>query len=865
MVQRSIIRFPNPTPTHRPKATSPSIPPKPKGPGRGLQKERFAPTFNRLTEVLNKPDAEVELKSDPFGIAPERTLVFITAGSIQNFARAAQNVGLNVISELEFDTDVPEDFKPPNPKGFAPILYATMPTLTSIQQMLTLWNVYVNNQEFPTRTTPWRDLFELLVEIRVWGPEDRLPEGVRTTIKESLPFDDLEPVKLELEILPVANHFQRNKWTAEAKHHVARLGGKILNVSSISEDKFIYEALLIELSAESVRQMLEDPCDVNGLATVEGIQFILPQSIAQSPPANPDDSDNLPGVSEPFESDSPLRCALFDGTASALHPALDGGVEIEDINDLVRMSQVNNRFHATSMASLILRGDLNADGAPLTDSRLLNVPILIDTTENQSSSPPNRLFIDVVHYTLLKLFSNQESPEHQIFVINFSVGIASERFSGRISALARLLDWWSYTHGVLFIISAGNISDDLIIREMKNGEFEARSEKEQQNIIRQALRELAYNRTLLAPAESVNGLTVGALSEDLTDSSKTRNTFTLDGENSPAPALSSALGLGKSRTVKPDLLASGGRHEYSLWPAGDDSILRLRRNTQTNGLVVASPRSGIASPILRSRGTSCATALTTRAVLQSAAWLTSEDGPFQGEELPRQDLALLTRALAINSTTWPEDALLLYEEEKAIHGKNQWFRSKEEVAKHYGFGVLSRPLMQECTDHRATLVGLGTISKDQAQVFRFPLPPSLSGDKIGRTFRVTVAWFSPVDPYGSRYRMAALEACAGDNMDQDDKEWGLNMKTLHLDEKIIRRGSVWSRRLTNGKASTPNFGENAVLPIRVQCKDSANGNLNPDDEIRYALVVTLEVENTAEYDIHEEIQSQIRLRLQQNG
>ncbi len=863
MAQKSIIRFPNSTSTHRPKAANPSIPPRPRGPGKRTQEERFSPTFNQLTEALNKSDTEIELKSDPVGIAPDRTLVFITAGSVQNFARAAKNIGLSVISELEFEADIPGDFTPPNPKsGFAPILYATMPTLASIQQILTLWNAYINNQEFPTGTAPWKNLFELLVEIRVWGPEDRLPEGVRTVIKESLPLDDLELVKLELEIMPTTNQHQRKKWADEAKHRVAQLGGQILDSSSISEEKFIYEALLIELSAEAVRQLLEEPQDANGLATIEGIQFILPQSIAQSPTVNPDDSRNLPDISEPFESDSPLRCALFDGAVAALHPALDGGVEIEDVNDLVRISQVNNRFHATSMASLILRGDLSADGTPLIDSRLLNIPILIDTTENQSVSPPNRLFINVVHYTLLRLFSSQEPLEHQIFVINFSVGIASERFSGHISALARLLDWWSYTHGILFIISAGNIDDDLVIREMKNGEFEAQSEKEQQGIIRQALRDLAYNRTLLSPAESVNGLTVGALSEDLTDSYKIRNTFTLDGTNGPAPALSSALGPGKSRTIKPDLLTSGGRHEYNLWPAGNDSILRLRTNAQTNGLVVASPRAGISSPVLRARGTSCATALTTRAILQSAAWLTSEDGPFQGEELPRQDLALLTRALAVNSAIWSDDALLLYEEERAIHGKRQWFRSKEQVAKHHGFGALSKPFMHECTDHRATLIGLGTISKDQAQVFRFPLPPSLSGDKIGRTFRVTIAWFSPVDPYGPRYRMAALEACAGDNMYEDDKEWGLGMKNLHLDENIIKRGSVWSRRLTNKKQHAPNFGGNAMLPIRVQCKDSANGNLNPDDEIRFALVVTLEVETTAEYDIHDEIQAQIRLRAQ---
>ena len=62
----------------------------------------------------------------------------------------------------------------------------------------------------------------------------------------------------------------------------------------------------------------------------------------------------------------------------------------------------------------------------------------------------------------------------------------------------------------------------------------------------------------------------------------------------------------------------------------------------------------------RARGTSCAAALTTRAVLNAAAELTGEDGPFAGQDLPRRDLALLTRALAMNASRWPDAAHVRY-------------------------------------------------------------------------------------------------------------------------------------------------------------------------------------------------------------
>ena len=50
------------------------------------------------------------LREDPAGIAPERALVFITAGGVQNFARAAQAVGLEVFAETELEEieDFPE-------------------------------------------------------------------------------------------------------------------------------------------------------------------------------------------------------------------------------------------------------------------------------------------------------------------------------------------------------------------------------------------------------------------------------------------------------------------------------------------------------------------------------------------------------------------------------------------------------------------------------------------------------------------------------------------------------------------------------------------------------------------------------------
>ncbi len=867
MTGRPILRLPNGRDSVRPTGSPRNIP-RPRGPGRTRQTEKFSPTFESLSAAINKEGSIVELRSDPLGIAPERALVFETAGEIQGFIRAARAVGLSVISQSDHTADFLDEFYYEDGQPLKPSLYATMPTLDSINNLLLLWNAYQNGETLPTGTTPWRDVFDLLMDIRVWGPEDRFPETIRRQIADQLPFDDMDSVHLEVEILPVESSEKRAQWSRLAEQRIIELGGRVIDRSVIDEAGFTYEALLVVLTASAVRQLIENPNDINGLASVEGIQLILPQTVAQSSITGPEGVTSQQNSNGSFDSDALFRGALLDGTVVASHPSLENGIQIEDLNELVGLSQVANRYHATSMASLILRGDLEADGEPLTDCRILNIPILVDTEGSGAKSPSNRLFVDLVHTSLVRLFDGDEPIAPQVFVINFSVGVSNIRFSGSASALARLLDWWAYTHGILFVISAGNITDDLIISEVTTTEFEDSSQEEQRAMVRAALRERAFERTLLSPAEAINGLTVGALSEDLAPAGPNRGTtpnYQFIGDHGNLPSISSAIGLGKSRSIKPDILTSGGVHELQAYPSNGNTRLKVRPQSQQNGLVVASPIGGAQASVQRARGTSCATALATRSILKAADRLVGEDGPYQGEELPREDLALITRALAVNSATWSNDATDLYEEEKIVHGAHRHAKAKEEVAKYFGHGILAPTRMQESSESGATLVGLGSICVDQAKIFDFPLPPSLAGDKMPRSMHVTLTWFSPVDNVGARYRMASLEAFADaeDDSTNQDNEWSLGLKTAGLDQNMIKKGSVWSRRLIHTRLLAPDYDEDAHIPIRVQCRDAANGALDPDQSFRFAIVVSLELEASAEYDIYEEIQTRLRLRVRQ--
>lgn len=868
MADRPILRLPNPRPVHRLKG-SPGYPPRPEGVSRDQQANRFSLQFNRIEEALALPDPEIELRRDPFGIAPERALVFVTKGPINNFVRAARRIGLEVLSESELgdDYELPDDLIAQDEDRVTPTLYATMPTLDTFRNFLRLWRKYQKGDRAESGYAPWWNLFDLLADLRAWGPNDRLTAENCLELENRLLFDDDKEVQVELEHWPTKSEDLRERWRQSTEARIKELDGRIIDRSSIHEGSFHYDALLVGLAAGVVREMIKKPSPLKSLAVLDGIQFILPQTIAQSLPSQSDPIDTDFNNLERFETDGAFRALLLDGTPIARHPALDGGIAIEDVHGLVERSVVPARRHATEMASLILRGDLASDGQPLADSRVLAVPVLIDS-EEKSTSPNDRLFVDLVHVALQRVFGGNILLAPDVFVVNFSIGVHHSRFAGRISSLARLLDWWSNKAGVLFVVSAGNIDGNLEIRDITLGNFESIPVSERQSFVGAAQRRQRHERTLLSPSEALNVLTVGAASLDPTPSatSLTPGTVEICQPGEILPAISSGTGLGPFRCIKPDLIATGGHHEFKAWPSGNALKLRLVRQAMRTGLTVARVSEGRPTRS-RARGTSCATALVTRFLINAAAALTEEGGPYNGHDLSRIELALLTRALAVNGARWHEAAEAFYQAEcDRLNGRHH--QATEEVVRYFGYGFLNPELMRAAPLRGATLVGLGRVKKDQGAIFDMPLPSSLSGDTIGRSMQVTLTWFSPVEPTRARYRLAALEAIAADgSMEEDSKkddEWGLGMTSHRPNMNLISRGTVWSRRLVQKRKRITPFADDATLPIRVQCRDSSGGGLNPDEQIHFAIVVTLQLEETVQltiFDILEEIRNRLLIRV----
>ena len=586
--------------------------------------------------------------------------------------------------DLDKDYELDEGLIVEHREMASPTLYATMPTLESFQHLLRLWHAYQRGRQLDTGYAPWRRLFDMLDDLRAWGPEDRLSADACAELEARLPIDGTVEVRLELEVWPTRSRELRERRRREAERRVEALGGRVVSRSSIEEEGFVYEALLVALSADAVRQMLEEPSAPEGLAILDGLQFVLPQVVAQSQPnqSEPLDAPGVDGTAE-FDADIPLRAVLLDGTPVAGHRSLDGGVIIEDVHDLVSRSVVEQRRHATSMASLILRGDLAADGVPVQDSRLLCIPVLVDAGD-AASSPEDRLFVDVVHVALTRAFAGEEPLAPAAFVVNFSVGIRGSNFAGRISSLARLLDWWAYSEGVLFVVSSGNVLEDLVIPGMTSVAFEDATLEKRRELVLAAQRDNRHERRLLAPSEALNVLTVGAASVDLAPAgwAPRPGEAAIQDEEELAPVISTAHGPGPFGSIKPDVLPHGGRHDVRALAAGGNLRLRVIRETGRSGVL---------------------------------------------------------------------------------------------------------------------------------------------------------------------------------------KGWHPAMKNGHLDARMIKRGTIWSRRMVHDCVRVPEFEEGASLPIRVQCRDASGGGLNPDDEIGFAIAVALEVTDRVRYDMHQEVRDALLVRVRDAG
>lgn len=422
-------------------------------PSRERQAERLTPRFEQLQQVLAARRAR--LQTDSQGVIPEEVVVLETVGAVDQFVRAVEKVsGMEWLAEIEEEEIPPDDDffvlgkngEGRSDKVLRGRLFMLFTNQAALQQMLSLWTTWQTGEKLTHGLGRWKTLFEQLRDVRTWGVQDRLLEtGVLQDWQERVAHGE-ETVPCELELW----HRQTPEQRRAARDRVANLvedrGGRIVTEANIEE--IGYHTLLARLPVGAVRGLVEHPEEGDtALVQCEQIQFF--RASGQMTAGIPDDerkrTEESPVGKAP--GGEPV-VALFDGLPLQAHRRLDGRLVVDDPDDFEADYPANGRRHGTTMASLIVHGDLEAGEAPLTRPLYVRPILRPDPRDWQNprheTVPEDTLVVDLIYRAVRRLFEGEgEEPPSapNIAVINLSIGIRDRLFEGSQSPLARLLDW----------------------------------------------------------------------------------------------------------------------------------------------------------------------------------------------------------------------------------------------------------------------------------------------------------------------------------------------------------------------------------------------------------------------------------------
>lgn len=796
----------------------------------------------------------MSLRADPDGIAPERALVFEVVGSLGDFySQVGRIPGLEFLLEDDADIEPSDDFhglqtkKGEQVRSEGPVggrLYMAMPDMRALQEILRLWDRYRQGQAMPYGFAPWRTLFDMLSDLRAWGPQDRVLPETLAYWRGRVADYPRDPVRFEVEMWFHERGERRARALASVEGQLAELGGQI--VTSAVIEPIRYHGVLVDLPPQRVQQLINHP-DVT-LARLDDIMYLRPQSVAAI--AEPEeDGESAPAVVQTTPSGEPLA-ALLDGVPVANHQRLTGRLILDDPDDYGARTPAARRSHGTSMASLILHGDLQAGEQPLTRPLYVRPVMVYDAATSAETTPPERLPLDVVYLAVRRLFQGQGGQPASapgVVVINLSLGDLNRPFSGRISPWARLMDWLAFQYRVLFMISAGNVPGWLPIRDFATTAAWAAAKPEaREAAVIAALNSEKAARSLLSPAEGLNALAVGAWHAD--EFAAAEDPFHLKDPfpNGGLPNVSSGVGLGFRQTVKPDLLFDGGRE---LVQASEDEghvWIAVNSGGAYAGQMSAAPDASATGRLdmqRRTVGTSNATALLTRSAVRIYDSLVEA-----GYEIPRTHAAVLLKALLVHGAAWGDAGAKL--DDAFGPGGKAWMRHRDNIARFLGYGRPEIERVLDCAAERATLFTYGDIRQDRQEEFDIPLPPSIEGTTEVRRLTMTLAWLTPVNARHQQYRSATLEL-----LPTGDENYSLAVERLrHQPTHIaINRGTL-SHCIFEGESAVA-FLDGGVLKLRVECRAQAGAM---DESVPFAVAISIETGVGSAIAVYDEVRAAVQ-------
>jgi len=865
MSKKPLLIFPSPTEAQR--TTKSGGPGSMRFPDKARQIAKHGPKITELETVLTNQTASLQYAIE--NIIPEMVLVLETAGEIDAFFKAVQRTpGMEFLAEFEAELEADDDFYikdddgNPTDKPIDSRFYLTMTNQRALQELLRYWNEYQkekDNQIFGYGTARFRTLFEQLKDIRPYGISDRIRDtGLQEYIDEMRSYN-VDFMRFEIELAYKEND-DRN---LAAYNEVTALLGIQEGFPVLDSRTLIPEIGYHAFIAQAPIESFDDLTENTNVLFLKSQQILFFRPVGQSVFRVPEENEDLEATTLP-EPEGPDRepvVALFDGMPLENHQLLRNRLIVDDPDGLAANYLASKRIHGTSMASLILHGDLSGTNNSILDTPLYVRPIMKLSSLpdfQEEALPDDKLPLDLIHRAVLRMKIGEGGnppTAPNVRFINLSIGDPFRPFHFNISSWAKLLDWLAHRFDVLFIISAGNYVEHLVL-DVGEDEFDRLSTEEIEDLVLEELVKTNFSRKILTPSESINNLTIGAVHQD---ASNPGNLFqrmnVVDSPELPSPI--SRIGFGYRKGIKPEVLMSGGRKLYRkqpVQPNQDQTVLRMESNVS----FLNPPGNKVALPSQQGRtdgvgylcGTSNSAALTSRLAAQLyevLSTLTLENGT----PLDSDYHTVLIKSLLVHSAGWGKGSDKLLEIVKGLPGvANNTVRRN--TLPYLGYGNIDPERILYCTDKRVTLLGYGALSKEKAHLYTFPLPPSISQQNIKKRLTITMAYQSPLNFKTRKYRKAHLY------FDNPKGNGHLELSRLSYDFNAAQSGTVQHDIMEGNKADV--FVDGDSLNIKINCREDAS-ELGSSELVKYGLAVTLEIAEDVDIQIYEEVQQRLRTRI----
>ncbi|ACV79005.1 S8 family peptidase [Nakamurella multipartita] len=787
--------------------------------------QRLEDQFDALEAALGE---QIQLSESIQAADPQLVLVLEARDENIDLTGVADKLGIEIISQAESRVDPDDEFELVSKKARSPLvtscLHAICVNQASLDDLLSLWRAWRRGENLPRGRTPLRDFFAHLKDVRLWGPQDRLK-----LIDWEAHFAGRDPealVPIDIELWFRASADRRTAVQTEVTALLHRDGGSVTS-SAIIED-IGYHGLKARLPNRLVERLARR--DFGAVQTVQSANVMYLRATGQVALPTGDDNDYDVTVDASPPIDRPVLC-LFDGVPASNHPVLAGRVTILDPDDLQSDYTVEERRHGTAMVSAAIWGD-RGSGEPAATRPVLVRPILRpcdETIDRIEELPVEALAPDLMRRAFRDLFEEQvdgtPAAAPDVTIINLSVGDPATPFDTVLSSWARMIDWLSYHYGVLVIVSAGNYTS-LDLAPNDSSQLASLTGDERRQATLAALARQQNLRRLIAPAESINGLTIGATHEDAApDAELGYRVDPNDGLRSVSPI--SATGSGYRRSLKPDLAAPGGRACFASGGTTTNIIKFRPAGALGPGIRVAAPTAGRETHTI---GTSVSAALVSR---QAARLHDIVDTVTEGRPITRRQRAAAIKALLVHGVGGFDDlSTSVFPLERAI-----------------GNGILIRDFSAGCATNEAVLLFLGQIGPATEQELTIPLPDGLSVREAKR-IDATLAWLSPVNWRHRQYRRAALSFVKPEGPVPD---FGA-ASGISADASKAGAATVQHLRWDIEKAWAS--GQGSAITIRVKCYEQAGGLFG--ELIDYAAVASIWVSPTIGVDVYSQVFDQIR-------